>query len=103
MKAADEWTRAHTIGHNRSAKEAERKLWADRMEAFLANGGEIDVRDAAGNRMVDGAALPRHASYSMADKSRKGGQPHAACAALHCRHSYCGLGSRGAHPVALAG
>lgn len=74
MKSADEWTRAHTIGHSRSAKKAEAELWAARREAFLANGGEIDVRDATGNRMIDGRALSVHASYSMAEKSRKGGK-----------------------------
>lgn len=74
MKTADEWTRAHTIGHSRSAKKAEAELWAARREAFIAAGGQIDYRDPSGNRMVDGAALPRHASYSMGAKSRKGGK-----------------------------
>jgi hypothetical protein len=73
MSNADDWSRAHTIWHNRTAKKAEaEKLTADR-EAFLATGGEIDVRDATGRPTK---TLPAFMSgYSVDDmkaRSKKG-------------------------------
>lgn len=73
MKTADELTRAHTIGHNRSAKEAERAKIAADVDAFIAAGGQIDVRDSAGQPI---RAIPAFMSgYSVSDmksRSRKG-------------------------------
>lgn len=41
MKSADEWTRAHTIEHSKSAKKREAERLAAEREEFVAAGGKI--------------------------------------------------------------
>ena len=72
MKTADEWTRAHTIAHSKSQKDAQRAKIAADVEAYLAAGNEI--------RQVEGfteVSIPTFISgYSIEDmrsRSRKGG------------------------------
>lgn len=68
MSIADEWARAHTIGHVRMAKEAERAKIAADVEAFLAAGGEITHVDGFTERR------PRWNGRDIEDHARRGGK-----------------------------
>lgn len=74
MKTADEWTRAHTIGHNRTALAALRAKIAADVDAFIAAGGQIREIDPTGRPVKE--AIPAFISgYSVEDmrsRSRKG-------------------------------
>lgn len=74
MSNADEWVRAHTIGHNRTAKAAERAKLAADTEAFLAAGGQIREIDPTGRPVKESipAFISGYSVEDMRSRSRKG-------------------------------